>query len=348
MTWYPTLYFLAIALWAGPASAQAPWNVEATYNVPVGKAARLSVTPNIGLKSMKVIVTDEASGAARTFKARRLSIGRPQRFSFPVPTGKSTWTATFEGRTAKETLKSTFRFEVISVGPLKVNLEKSGVDLTGGRLRIRTNQRLASATLRGFDPSGEQVLEADVDLPDQTGVVTIEFTPVEDAELRRVEIKISDPIGRWVSFRLVAWYVEIPHDDVVFATGSAEIAVAEAGKLDSVVERIKTEVQAFRKALGRQDVGLDLKLYVAGCTDTVGAPQDNLRLSRERARAIAGHFRRRGVTAPIFYEGYGESLLAVKTNDNVDESQNRRAIYVLTNTEPSAYRRAGHRWRPLN
>ena len=122
---------------------------------------------------------------------------------------------------------------------------------------------------------------------------------------------------------------------------------AEAKKLDVVVNTIKAEIAAFRKTLGRNDVGFNLKLYVAGCTDTVGSETDNLALSRSRARAIATYFRRSGITSTILYEGYGEKLLAVPTTDNVAEAKNRRAVYILTNTKPTGFDKPGHRWRTL-
>lgn len=334
-------------LFATDSLAQQPWSVEASYNVPIGQMGRLHFKPAVPVKNLKVTLTQEDGTASYNFKAGRLSPGTQKTFKFSVPEGRSRWNAAFDAAVKDGGLTSTFRFEVISVGPLKVNLEKSGVDLAKGRLLIQTNQRLANATLKGYSPDGELILDDVVDLPDSKETVPVQFSPVPEGKLRRLEIKVTDPHGRWVGFRLVAWYVEIPHDDVIFETGSAEIAATESGKLNAVVQRIQSEVKTFQETLGRQDVGLNLKLYVLGCTDTVGSSQDNLRLSRRRAKAIARYFRGQGVKAPIFYEGYGEGLLAVPTPDNVDEAQNRRAIYILTNTEPSSYARPGHRWHPL-
>ena len=343
------IYLLILAcLWGVPSAlAQTPWSVEATYNVPVGKMGKLTFKPNIALASLKMTLSNDSSVNPQLFSTKRLGVGQSKVFSFKVPEGRTVWTALFQASTKDSALNSTFKFEVISVRPLRVNLEKSGVDLVKGRLHIKTNQALMNASLRGFNPQGELVLDANVDLPQRTGVIPIDFTPLGDNDLRRMEIKVTDAVGRWIGFRLVAWYVEIPHDDVIFQTGSASVEPSEAGKLDAVVKRVKAEVQAFRKTLGRQDVGLNLKLYVVGCTDTVGSPTDNLNLSRRRARSIAEYFRQRGVSAPIFYEGYGEGLLAIATGDNVEEAKNRRAIYVLTNTEPSDYSQSGRRWYPL-
>ena len=38
---------------------------------------------------------------------------------------------------------------------------------------------------------------------------------------------------------------------------------------------------------------------------------------------------------PIYYHGFGESILAIKTGDGVDEASNRRVLYIVTSDRPS-------------
>ncbi len=325
-----------------------PWTVQADYQVKPGKASVIRVLPNIGLTSLALSLTSTSSAQTQRFERKNLKPGKEVRFKLMVPRGRSEWVAAFTGKTQNEMLTSTFKFEVISVGPLSVDMAKTDVDLSAGVVRVKTNEVLKSASVQGYDLEGQLLFDEDINVPQTIGSVAIKLPDFDAELLRRLEIKVHDLVGRWVGFRLVAWYVEIPHEDVVFDTGSHEIRSEEAGKLDAVVARINAEVSAFRKMLGRTDVGLDLKLYIAGCTDTVGATGDNDRLSRARARSIATYFRRAGVKSPIYFEGYGESLLAVSTGDQVDEPRNRRAIYVLTNAQPEAYNRPGRRWRKLN
>ena len=141
---------VSVILWTSAASAQPPWTVQATYNVPVGKMAKLSFTPNVGLKVIKVELTSNTGGQPLLFTANKLRVGHTKHFKFTAPEGRSVWTASFKGQAKDETLNSQFKFEVISVRPLKVSLEKSGVDLVKGRLNIRTNQKLATASQRGW------------------------------------------------------------------------------------------------------------------------------------------------------------------------------------------------------
>ena len=324
-----------------------PWSLKATYQVPLGKKANLSFGANRPLKRLSIELTGPDSKWNKSWSIAKARKGKKRSFSFSVPAGRSSWTARVRGHAKDETLTSTLNFEVISVGPLKVDIAKSGVTLDKGRITLQTNTPLTKAHLMGFDVQGAQVLKASLELSEKTGDVVLEFDPLKPEAIRRIEVKVFDSVGRWVAFRLVAWYVEIPHDDVIFASNEATVSPHEANKLGAVVKLIQSEVSAFRKTMGRSDVGLDLKLFVAGCTDTVGSEADNLTLSRARAKAIGSYFKKSGVEAPIFYEGYGEKLLAKPTADNVDEPQNRRAIYILTNTQPAGLEQPRRRWRSL-
>ena len=79
-----------------------------------------------------------------------------------------------------------------------------------------------------------------------------------------------------------------------------------------------------------------VKLYIAGCTDTVGDQAHNRELSRKRARAIASWLKSQGYSNPIYYHGFGEGLLAVQTADGVDMPANRRALYLVGAQPPPA------------
>ena len=148
----------------------------------------------------------------------------------------------------------------------------------------------------------------------------------------RIEVKAYDVSGAWTGVELTPWFVPIPHEDVNFQTGSSEIQAAEAPKLEAAYAKLE-EVLAKDREHGRMHPGITL--YIAGHTDTVGSSSSNLKLSQDRARSIAAWFRKRGVKLPISYEGFGETSLAVKTADNVDEVKNRRADYVLSDGPPT-------------
>ena len=87
-------------------------------------------------------------------------------------------------------------------------------------------------------------------------------------------------------------------------------------------------------ALPKYGSVVEVRLYVAGYTDTVGAAAGNQALSERRARAIATWFRNRGFTGAVQYQGFGESVLAEPTADEVDHAANRRALYILAAQTP--------------
>lgn len=72
---------------------------------------------------------------------------------------------------------------------------------------------------------------------------------------------------------------------------------------------------------------------VTGFTDTVGSAEQNLRLARHRADAVAAELIRLGVPPGLIAEdALGESSLAVATSDNAAEQRNRRVEIALTGT----------------
>ena len=83
------------------------------------------------------------------------------------------------------------------------------------------------------------------------------------------------------------------------------------------------DVGALREALERI-LGLDRSWR----TVVVGAG----RLGS--ALASYPEFRSQGFQGSVFYQGFGESALAVQTGDGVDEVRNRRVVYFLGNQQP--------------
>jgi len=69
----------------------------------------------------------------------------------------------------------------------------------------------------------------------------------------------------------------------------------------------------------------DVRVYVDGHADTMGPKAYNLRLSLQRAQAVADHLAARGVARErMEVRGFGEERLAVPTPDETAEPRNRR------------------------
>lgn len=218
--------------------------------------------------------------------------------------------------------------------PLKVQVDKSKVDLKQHRLEVKMSHPAGKVKIQVFSDSEAPLADEEQDFTGRPAgaPLVVTWTPSSDAPVARIEVHAYDAQGNWVGVELAPWFVPIPHEDVNFRTGSSDIDEPETPKLEAAYTKLQ-EVLAKDTAHGRMHPGITL--YIAGHTDTVGSAAHNLKLSQDRARSIASWFRKRGVKLPISFEGFGETSPEVKTADNVDEPRNRRVDYVLSDGPPT-------------
>lgn len=338
---------LAFLLAPSPAAAEGPaWQYRVKDRVKPGQPAEIVLASANGAHDVQLVITGP-DGASETFTFKKLAPGKEHTLKFKVPTGITAWTGELVGSADGATTTAQISMKIAAIEPLDVKFSKGDVDLVAGRVVIHPTHEVAKAEVKGFGDGGSVVVDEEVDLGGATGNVVVQFTVPEDAALKRLELKVHDAWGFWVGLRVVSWSAEIPHEDVVFESGKWDIPPAEAHKLDGVFAKLESEIQRFKTELGDEAASVDLKVYVAGYTDTVGSPGDNRALSDKRARAIAEYFRTHGVKLPIAYQGFGEAALAVATPDDTDQPQNRRATYVLANVPPGGRGFPGASWQRL-
>ena len=150
--------------------------------------------------------------------------------------------------------------------------------------------------------------------------------------MARIEVFGYDTSDYYKGVAITPWSFEIPHEDVVFRSDSADIDPSEAKKLEATLALIGKELPKA-KHLG------NVTLFILAHTDSVGADEYNLKLSTRRALAIARWFKTHGVGLSMAYDGKGERLLKVKTADEVDEPRNRRVDYML-GIEPPRFKQS--------
>jgi outer membrane protein OmpA-like peptidoglycan-associated protein len=230
---------------------------------------------------------------------------------------------------------------------LRVQVDKSKVDMKQHRLELKMSQPAAEVKIKVFGESGAVLADEVHDFSGRPAgmPLIVTWSPTSEETVGHIELRAYDARGSWTAVELAPWFVPIPHEDVNFATDSADIGGDEGPKLEAAFTKLN-EVLEKDRAHGRQHPGLTL--YIAGHTDTVGGDGYNLKLSQARARSIGTWFRKRGVRMPIAYEGFGESSPAVKTADNVDEARNRRADYILSD-DPPTFKTTGFRpsWKRI-
>ena len=227
----------------------------------------------------------------------------------------------------------------------QIQIDKSKVDLANHRLEMRLSQPPADVEIVVTADSGEQLAS---DRHDFTGhaagsPLIVTWTPSSDAPAARIELRAHDTAGGFAGMAIVSWSISIPHEEVVFKTDSAEIMDAERPKLEASLQLISAAVAKHKDEFGHPT------LFIAGHTDTVGGNGYNLKLSQARAQSIARWFKSHGLRIAVAYEGFGESALAVKTADNVDEPRNRRVDYILSVEEPALRATGFHpSWKRAN
>jgi outer membrane protein OmpA-like peptidoglycan-associated protein len=220
-------------------------------------------------------------------------------------------------------------FDAEVLGPLDVKVAKEDVDVKARKLRFTLSRPASHAKVTVLMDTGRKAFDGEVPFDGAAAGSPLEVTwPEAPGRVLRISLKAYDTSDYYTGVDLFPWQVDIPHEEVTFASGSADVPSAERGKLDQSHKLIADAVKKYGRFAS-------LRLYVLGHTDTVGATDANRELSLRRARSIAAYFRQRGLKLPIFYEGFGEQSPRVTTPDDTDEPGNRRAEYIIAVDAPA-------------
>jgi outer membrane protein OmpA-like peptidoglycan-associated protein len=218
---------------------------------------------------------------------------------------------------------------------LKVHIKKSDVDLVNRTISFKLSRACDSVELQVFDEDGKLVSEKvevyEGTKPGQQLSVSWPELP-KGVDNFRIDLKFSDVDEFWVGTSICRFEGYVEHEEVVFETAKWEIREKERHKLDNVLPEMLAMID---RAINCDE--LNMALYVAGYTDTVGSIADNRELSRQRARSIAEYLIKNGLKKKkiaVYVRGFGEEVLAVETEDSVDEERNRRADYIISNSPP--------------
>jgi outer membrane protein OmpA-like peptidoglycan-associated protein len=148
------------------------------------------------------------------------------------------------------------------------------------------------------DGDGEPVIQSDEDIVLYSGSAAC---PAEVAAATPAEpVAAPEPVKTGPTGAIV-----------YFPTGSAALTPEAQGVIDGLITELKgTDVE---------------KIAVAGYTDTQGSLDANAKLSEKRAQTVAGEFLEAGLPVQVVdTQSFGESQLAVTTDDNVAKQDNRR------------------------
>ncbi len=274
-----------------------------------------------------------SDGKKVTLSARNVRAGKKHSIVVRQASGSQfSYEAKFEVKWASGlTEVGNAKFKLTRMAKLKLKVKPDEVDLDGRSLSFTINNpaKKAQLTIVGDDGKPLEKIEKKFNATAAGTALKITWPELKGA-IMYMELRAYDVAGFWKGVRLMPVHASIPHDDVEFASGKWDIRKNEEPKLQETLKALKASLGKFAKA----GVNLQVRLYVAGYTDTVGSVGANQTLSNSRARAISSWFRRHGIKIPIYYQGYGEKVLAEKTKDEVSNAANRRAIYILASQTP--------------
>jgi outer membrane protein OmpA-like peptidoglycan-associated protein len=323
---------LFLLLGSFPLAAQADAiQVRMITKVGVGQKPKLEITALQNVERVEVMLNrDDGKNVGQNFGA--IGVGEMREVLLDGKPGKHHYSGRVTCVVDGEPQDSQIYFDTLVGGELTVIVDKTKVDLAAGRMPIQVSSPDGKVELRISGASdGEPLLEHEQEFAghDPATPLFVTWKPLpKGIEVGRVDVKVTDGNGAFKSFAYSPWSINIPHEEVNFATDSASIDRAEVPKLQASLGKI-ADALAKHKNLSPPP-----KLYIAGHTDTVGTAAHNLDLSRRRAQSIAGWFRKNGLRIPISYEGFGEFALLVATPDNTDERRNRRVDYILATEDP--------------
>jgi outer membrane protein OmpA-like peptidoglycan-associated protein len=338
-----TAILAAAVLLAPAAAAAASIEPEVLPKVLAGSKDRPTVVLRAVENCSDVLVKlTRDDGKTISTRTGPMAAGTSKKIPLDIPEGREfRFTGTLEVKSdrGEESIEVSFVAEVVV--PAKLSVDKSRFSLEKREMELLSTRKTSKVDVEVLSDRGEDL-----------GTTTVPFdaaapgTPLkiqwrqDDGTVMRIKVKVWDTDDFFQSIELFPWHIYIPHEEVNFATGSFKIEATEESKLASSVGLIQEAVAKYGRFA-------EIKLYVAGHTDSVGASETNRTLSLNRARAISEFFRRHGIRVPILYDGFGEDALRVPTPDETDEVRNRRAEYIVAiEPPPVPYSRQAN-WKPL-
>lgn len=308
-----------------------------------GERPSLTVQSPAAIAGVRVEVQRDGKPLVLTHGA--IAAGRAA--TIALPPGKAHYSGQVVTRFAEGTsATSELQFDVsVGGGDMKIGYARDHLDLDAHTLEFTLTRPAAGAELRVIGDDGSDLGHARAEFHgERPGAwLPISWTADRPGNVLALELHATSTDGAAAGVRLVPWSVHIPHEEVVFESGKAEIRPSEEAKLDASYQKIVDAVASVRKAAP----DLPVRLFIAGHTDTVGASADNRKLSLARARAIAAWYHDRGLPLPLAYAGFGEDALKRKTPDNTDDAANRRADYIVGVEEPQVAKGVHAPWFKL-
>jgi outer membrane protein OmpA-like peptidoglycan-associated protein len=306
-------------------------DVEGNLAVEVIKrAAGGSDTPAVIFKAMDTVrnltvdVT-KTGGETLTYSKKAMSRGESWKVAWPQAPGRAYYRVEYNYDGLYE--PQSIAFSAAVAEDFDIQVTASDIDLDAGHIGFTTRGKVTKVQVWLFAVDGKEILKRELRMDLPSGPYKGLEYPVPAQEIGLVKVVAVDPTDFTKELTFTPISMPVPHDEVNFEFGKADVRAAEEPKL----EKVLAETEKAVANLGKQ---IQFKLFVAGYTDTVGSHEANIELSRKRAESIAGWLRGHGMKLPVCSKGFGETVLAVSTPDETQNEQNRRTIFVIAGQAP--------------
>jgi len=298
----------------------------------VAKGQEGSSHPRLTLRGHQPIdqyVVSLKCGGTKLSESGTMGSGDLVEIPLEIPVGRASCTGTLSASFADGEGEMPLSFEIVQLPPMEVVVPRDELDLEGRSLVLKADRAVEQVEVEVYGETGAMLGHgtAPVGGAAPGSPVTADWS-AEPGEVLRIHVKVLDSDGFWAGVDLFPWSYNIPHEDVVFETAKWDILPAEEPKLEDALRQAREVLERFSATQ------IEMNLYVGGYTDTVGDGGSNQVLSQHRAQSIAAWFRAAGWDRPIYYQGFGESALAVSTPDETAEQANRRSNYVIAAESP--------------
>lgn len=328
------LVFLLAAALASSVAQAGVLEVSVEGSVAAGSGMpKVFVKPDAPLKGL-VLELKRSDGKAVHEKKAASPAHEEVSFELPQPEGEFHYEGRVTGTfTDGSTYENPLVFDTAVWDTLRVSFPPEPVDHPPTRVTFMVNRVNARVLLRALNDAGEEVAKIEHELKDAKPGEPITLTWKRKAEAKgdvaEISLNASDSAGFGCDAAVYAWQARLPHEEVLFDTAKHDIRKDQEPKLQAVLPVLMREIEK-RKRFPR------VQYWIVGHTDTVDDRAYNQALSERRAREISRWFRKHGVTVPVWYAGFGESMLAIATPDETPEQRNRRADYILAADPPGA------------
>ena len=250
-----SLATLCAALFLLPNGAEAGVFVALEKDlVDPSRGEQPAVTLSFNERYGPVVVKVESEGDGRISKNwswKSVAVGKDYRITWEQPPGEMEYllTVEMEGRN-REVFSEEVYLYVASAEPLQVSIPPEGVNLLERSFDLVVNHPPSRVELVVVDDNRQVIGKSTfrVEKTDSESPVRVPWTQEKEGNVFRIEAKAYDDFGYWAGAEIIPWSLQIPHEDVVFPSGSHQLLAEEMPKLEAPWRAIRQAVA--QKAIG--------------------------------------------------------------------------------------------------